>query len=82
MLPIYLSYWGTNVAPAERLFMGWFGPRGLASIVFTIILLDANLENGDFVALTVALTVLASLILHGITAKPFANLISQVNKDS
>ncbi len=80
MLPIYLSYWGTNVAPTQRLFMGWFGPRGLASIVFTIILLDANLENGDFVALTVALTVLASLILHGITAKPFANLISRATK--
>lgn len=79
MLPIYLSYIKTDVPASQRLFMGWFGPRGLASIVFTIILLDANLENGEFIALTVALTVILSLVLHGITAKPFANLISRIS---
>lgn len=77
MLPVYLSFWGSPVPRSHRLFMGWFGPRGLASIVFTVIVLDANLPGGRFIALVVACTVILSLLLHGITAKPLSENISQ-----
>ncbi len=75
MLPIYLSFIGTSVPPRHRWFMGWFGPRGLASIVFTIIVLDAELPGGRFIALTVACTVILSLVLHGITARALSERV-------
>ncbi|KJY84401.1 sodium:proton antiporter [Vibrio galatheae] len=77
ILPIYLSFLGTSVSAGHRWFMGWFGPRGLASIVFTIIVLDADLPGGKFIALTVTCTVILSLVLHGITAKPLAERIGK-----
>jgi NhaP-type Na+/H+ or K+/H+ antiporter len=40
MLPIWLSLLGTGLALREKMFSGWFGPRGLASILFTLIILD------------------------------------------
>lgn len=70
MLPIYLSLSGTGAATRDKLFIGWFGPRGLASIVFAIIVLDSGLPGGPFIALVVIMTVFLSLIAHGITAKP------------
>lgn len=75
MIPIYLSFIGTSVPARHRWFMGWFGPRGLASIVFTIIVLDAELPGGRFIALTVACTVILSLVLHGITARALSERI-------
>jgi NhaP-type Na+/H+ or K+/H+ antiporter len=70
MLPVYLSLAGSSIAPADRLFIGWFGPRGLASIVFGIIVLDAQLTNADPVLATIVCTVLLSVLAHGITANP------------
>ncbi|MFO6425339.1 cation:proton antiporter [Motilimonas sp. KMU-193] len=76
MLPVYLCFAGTKVPSQHRLFMGWFGPRGLASIVFAIIVIDAELPNSNFIALTVTCTVLLSLVLHGISAKPMAQRLA------
>ena len=55
------------------LFVGWFGPRGLASIVFGIIAVDAlpSAEGKPLISL-VMLTVLLSVLLHGVTARPLA----------
>lgn len=76
MIPVYLCFAGTKVPSQHRLFMGWFGPRGLASIVFAIIVIDAELPNSNFIALTVTCTVLLSLVLHGISAKPMAQRLA------
>ena len=46
-LPVYLCLVGTGVGTLGRLFIGWFGPRGLASIVFGIIILDEKLPGND-----------------------------------
>ena len=72
VLPIFLSLTGIGESVSGRLFLGWFGPRGLASIVFAIIVLEADLPGGDFMALVVVATVFASLVAHGVTAKPLA----------
>lgn len=77
MLPIYVSLMGTGESTANRLFLGWFGPRGLASIVFAIIVLDAELPGAELMATVVTCTVFFSLILHGVSANPLANKFKQ-----
>ena len=72
MLPIYFSLAGSGEPSASRLFLGWFGPRGMASIVFAVIVLDEGLPHAHFIALVVAFTVFLSLVLHGLTANPLA----------
>jgi NhaP-type Na+/H+ or K+/H+ antiporter len=77
MLPVYLSLSGTGESTASKLFLGWFGPRGLASIVFAIIVVNAGVPGGKFVAMVVVLTVFLSLVAHGISANPLAKLLGQ-----
>lgn len=77
MLPIFLSLTGAHESTSTKLFLGWFGPRGLASIVFSIIVLNNNLPHSDFIALVVVLTVSLSLVSHGITANPLARIIAK-----
>lgn len=71
---IWLSLAGTGTFPKERLFYGWFGPRGLATALFALLVLDAfNLiQMRDEILAIAALAVLASAILHGLTAAPAA----------
>ena len=77
MVPVFLSLTGSGESVQSRLFLGWFGPRGLASIVFAIIVLDNDLPGAEFIALVVTCTVFVSLILHGVTANPLANWIAR-----
>ena len=77
MLPVYLSLTGLRTNTEGKLFIGWFGPRGLASVVFAIIVFNANLRNGGVLAMTVVCTVILSIILHGITANLWAKGFGQ-----
>jgi NhaP-type Na+/H+ or K+/H+ antiporter len=77
MLPIFLSLTGTGESTASKLFLGWFGPRGLASIVFAIIVINKGVPGGQFVAMVVVLTVFFSLVAHGVSANPLARLLGQ-----
>lgn len=77
MLPVFLSLLGTRETVPSKLFLGWFGPRGLASIVFAIIVLNENLPGGEFMSMVVACTVGLSLLVHGISANPLAGWISR-----
>jgi NhaP-type Na+/H+ or K+/H+ antiporter len=74
MLPVALSLYGTHLRGVSVLFAGWFGPRGLASIVLGLIVVEeASLLPGrDEIEAVVALTVLLSVLLHGITAAPLS----------
>jgi NhaP-type Na+/H+ or K+/H+ antiporter len=74
MLPVALSLLGTHLRGVSVLFMGWFGPRGLASIVLGLIVVaEAPMLAGrEQVELVVALTVLLSVLLHGVTAAPLS----------
>ena len=73
MLPVFLCLFDISLDIESKLFMGWFGPRGLASIVFAVIVLNSNLPSADILTTTVTCTVLLSIIAHGITANPWAN---------
>ena len=77
VVPIFLSLIGIGESVSSRLFLGWFGPRGLASIVFAIIVINAGVPNGEFLALVVICTVLFSLVAHGITAHPLARWLAR-----
>ncbi len=70
MLPVFLALAGSGISTSGKLFIGWFGPRGLASIVFAVIVLNSKLPHGDLIAMTVVCTILLSIIAHGLTANP------------
>jgi NhaP-type Na+/H+ or K+/H+ antiporter len=72
MLPVFLALAGSGLNTESKLFIGWFGPRGLASIVFGVIVVNANLPNGRAMAVVVVFTVILSVLAHGITANPWA----------
>jgi NhaP-type Na+/H+ or K+/H+ antiporter len=76
MLPIFLSLTGTGEKTDSKLFLAWFGPRGLASIVFAIIVLNTGLPGAELMALVVACTVFLSAIAHGLTANPLASVLA------
>ncbi len=76
ILPIVLSLTGTGLRLPEKLFLGWFGPRGLASIVFGIIVINEHLPAEKTLTLTVACTVMLSVVLHGLSANPLANALA------
>jgi NhaP-type Na+/H+ or K+/H+ antiporter len=81
MLPVFLTLAGMGIRADEKLFMGWFGPRGLASIVFAVIVLNENLTGGDTIAMTAACTILLSVVAHGLSANPLvAVLAARINR--
>jgi NhaP-type Na+/H+ or K+/H+ antiporter len=74
MLPVALALAGTGMRRATVGFLGWFGPRGLASIVFLLILLEeTELPERPLMAAVVTWTVALSVYAHGLTARPAAN---------
>ena len=75
MLPVYLSLAGSGIKPGNKLFLGWFGPRGLATVVFAVIVLNHHLPGGHELALTAACTVILSILAHGFSANPLAALL-------
>lgn len=75
MLPIALSLAGLKLDLHTVAFIGWFGPRGLASVLFLLIVMQSTdlMRQSEMLA-AVALTVTLSIILHGITAAPWAKI--------
>lgn len=76
MMPVFVAMIGTGERFDGRLFMGWFGPRGLASIVFAIMVMNENLPGSDLIATVVTCTVSISLLMHGISANPLARWLA------
>jgi NhaP-type Na+/H+ or K+/H+ antiporter len=75
MLPVYLCLMGTRTSTADKLFIGWFGPRGLATIVFAVLVLHERLPGNDTIMLAAGWAVLLSVIAHGVTANPLVKMI-------
>lgn len=73
MAPVALSLLGEGLRPATLVFVGWFGPRGLASVLFALLVVEEGvLESGARIEAVVVLTVLVSTLAHGVTAYPLA----------
>ncbi|WP_167004048.1 cation:proton antiporter [Mumia sp. ZJ430] len=74
MLPVALALLGAGFGRYGVFFIGWFGPRGLASVVFALLALEGLHDDaGSDVVAVIALAVLVSVVVHGITAVPLAN---------
>ena len=77
MLPNIIALTGLGEKLETKLFLAWFGPRGLASIVFCIIVANANLPSESVLIHTVACTVTLCVIAHGLTANAWAKGIAR-----
>lgn len=74
MLPVFLCLIGKGLKQDTLLFMGWFGPRGLASIVFVVMVIAEKLPGNDTIVAVVVWTIILSVLLHGLSANPLASL--------
>jgi NhaP-type Na+/H+ or K+/H+ antiporter len=82
MIPVAISLIGTQVKPVTTLFLGWFGPRGVASILYTFTVVDTEgLVGVQLITTVVMITVLFSIFAHGITAAPLAKWYGQKMAD-
>jgi NhaP-type Na+/H+ or K+/H+ antiporter len=79
MLPVAIALIGTRLKGSTVLFMGWFGPRGLASIVLGLVYIEqaAQLPGEPTIRLAVTMTVLLSIFAHGLSALPGINLYTK-----
>ncbi|WP_428688197.1 cation:proton antiporter [Roseibium sp.] len=74
-LAVWLSLTGSDATPVTRLFFGWFGPRGLATALFALLVVDQiDHEIGEPLLMLAVNAVWISAVLHGITAVPLAKL--------
>jgi NhaP-type Na+/H+ or K+/H+ antiporter len=81
MLPVAIALARQRFHPATVVLIGWFGPRGLASIVFLLVALETLHREGVAVhpvAAVVGWTVLLSVVLHGLSARPLAGWYGRV----
>ena len=72
MLPVFFVLTGLDYSTEGKLFLGWFGPRGLASIVFIVIVMGEKFPHVHEMTSVVVLTITLSIILHGVTATGWA----------
>lgn len=75
MLPVSLSLLGTGLRAPTHLFVGWFGPRGIATILYGLLVVEeAQLPHEGLVVALAMATASASVLLHGLSAAPGATL--------
>jgi NhaP-type Na+/H+ or K+/H+ antiporter len=75
MIPVALSLIGSKLDWPSVSFMGWFGPRGIASILYLLIVVGRIGKSGyEYMLSVIALTVLLSVFLHGLSAVPLAHI--------
>jgi NhaP-type Na+/H+ or K+/H+ antiporter len=73
MLPVGIALVRTRLPVRTVAFIGWFGPRGLASIIFAVIALEELQVESHRAVAVIGMTVLLSVFAHGLSAKPLAN---------
>lgn len=68
VLPVAVSLVGTDIAPRDRLVLGWMGPRGIATLVFGMLaFIDLPDPQNDIVLTVTVVTVVASIVIHGLS---------------
>jgi sodium/hydrogen antiporter len=64
---VLLALAGTRLPPPQKAFIAWFGPKGVASMLFALLVLDEAVANGSLVFDVAAFVILASILAHGLT---------------
>jgi NhaP-type Na+/H+ or K+/H+ antiporter len=75
MLPVAVALAGSGLSRRAALFIGWFGPRGLASVVFALLALEELGRDADRAVAVIVATVLLSVVAHGFSAAPLAERV-------
>jgi NhaP-type Na+/H+ or K+/H+ antiporter len=70
MLPVCIALYRTHLGTPTVAFIGWFGPRGLASVIFALLAFDQLGQRAGLVLTLVSITVALSILLHGLSANP------------
>lgn len=75
MIPVAVALIGSQLVPRSVAYVGWFGPRGIASLVFAgTVVLDVDPDQAELILTVVSTTVALSVLLHGLSAWPLSNL--------
>ena len=83
LIPVGIALIGTNLGSQTKLYIGWFGPRGLASLVFMgTVVVESGPAFGATIVAVGATTVALSVLLHGLTAWPGSVLYAKWYKRS
>jgi NhaP-type Na+/H+ or K+/H+ antiporter len=78
ILPVHIALRGLGINLPTSLFLGWFGPRGLASILFVLLVVgETLLPHPQIVTNIVFIAVMISVFAHGVTAVPLAKLYGE-----
>ena len=78
MLPVAISLLGKNLGLGTILFVGWFGPRGIASVLYLLLVVNIlGIEGYERILSVIVLTVLISVFVHGISALPLSNRLGK-----
>jgi len=83
IVPVMLCLIGTKFDMSTRAFIAWSGPRGVASILYVLMVSHkvGSIEGFETIFAVVTVTVLMSIVAHGVSAQPLANLYSRTHKD-
>jgi NhaP-type Na+/H+ or K+/H+ antiporter len=82
IVPVMLSLLGTSISRRDALFLGWLGPRGLATIVFGLLaFVELTGADADLVADVMVATVVLSIVLHGLSYGPLAALYGRRQRE-
>jgi NhaP-type Na+/H+ or K+/H+ antiporter len=86
MLPVAISLIGTKLRLESVLYLGWFGPRGIASILYVYTILQVEgIDRQEMIFSLVMITIFFSVLMHGISAVPltnrYAKRIAQLEKN-
>ncbi len=80
ILPVVISLSGTELTRGTKYFIGWFGPRGIASILYLLmVVIELGAKGLEKMISVIVLTVLLSIYLHGISANPLSKLYQKNN---
>ena len=83
MIPVMLALLGMNLKKPTFWFVGWFGPRGLASLLFALLVVsEFEMPNGETILNFAVATVVLSMAAHGLSAIPGANLYASQLKST
>jgi sodium/hydrogen antiporter len=79
---VFVALAGTGLDNASKAFMAWFGPKGVATMAFSLLVLSRQIEAGQRIFDIAALAVFASIILHGLTDTPGTKWMGRHSSDA
>jgi sodium/hydrogen antiporter len=79
---VMLSFIRTRLPLVQQLFMAWFGPKGVASMLFALLVLKSQVANGELIFDIAAITVIASILAHGLTDTLGARWIARRTREA